>query len=634
MSNIYTPLEVGTSEFRLVTLDPGNWEDAINCNVSHGLLDERPSYEALSYAWGDPALIKQICLNGQQFSVTVNLEIALRYLRRETQPRTLWIDALCIDQTNLQERSHQVKRMRDIYTFANSVIAWTGESDQDSVDAFVVMRRLSDFGLKNRLNDLELARLYPDIITLGLRISNRQWKAVFVFGNRPIFRRVWIIQELVSGRSTRGQESGNRCVLRSGHDSLAFSAFETTYLYLLRSGAARLKASYDTPLQASYLTEPFRTSEMGGQTAAEDMLSVLKFCEEIPYLGPLRTIADLMARTRPFLASDSRDKLFAVSGLVESFDALSDQDYTKPPVEIFTALVRSMVKHDGNLDSLNGNRRGINGFGPSWIPDLYGEVNLGLDALRITKTWTALDGTRPDVRSSNTTGFYHARKAWAASGGILPNVRFSDKPKLLHARGLLVGTVTKVIGPLRPVQEYHDPSTYDIFVKTLDEFRQGLRRFAGKLKPARRETFWRTIIADHSFVDPDHPVTPATDEFQALFEVWCDLKPIPDDFKPTLMSWERRLRYCSSFLRSVDMIMTTQCFFTTVCGRMGIGPYRLRPKDVVVILFGGNLPFILRPKGPDYELIGTAYMHGVMKGELFDEAGQVKNGKSQVFTLC
>lgn len=93
---LYTPLITERKETRLVTLCSGNFEDDILCNLSKVSLDDKPSYEALSYVWGDRRITRQIFINGLSKRVTKSLEIILRHLRYVSQPRVLWIDAICL----------------------------------------------------------------------------------------------------------------------------------------------------------------------------------------------------------------------------------------------------------------------------------------------------------------------------------------------------------------------------------------------------------------------------------------------------------------------------------------------------------------------------------------------------------
>jgi len=99
--------------------------DELRCELFYEKLGTRPSYVALSYSWGDEARRKRIVLNGKPFSVTTNLEEALRQMRSRGIP-VLWVDTLCIKQDDNDEKSRQVVRMFAIYQRADEVAVWTG----------------------------------------------------------------------------------------------------------------------------------------------------------------------------------------------------------------------------------------------------------------------------------------------------------------------------------------------------------------------------------------------------------------------------------------------------------------------------------------------------------------------------
>jgi hypothetical protein len=156
----YTALDTTKHQIRLLHLAPSkDRRRTITCqfsiiSLSHGTQQDK--YEALSYAWGDPIFNRSIKLADAHFPITTNLKVILRALRHATQERVLWIDAVCIDQYNIQERSHQVSRMNDIYSQAANVIVWLGEPMSDAALALDVRaascpRRLMGTGTQNRL---------------------------------------------------------------------------------------------------------------------------------------------------------------------------------------------------------------------------------------------------------------------------------------------------------------------------------------------------------------------------------------------------------------------------------------------------------------------------------------------------
>jgi Heterokaryon incompatibility protein (HET) len=168
-----------SSEIRLVNLQPGFYDDPININITHTSLVHSPyielgdtpsdtvggsvfyrsaadgsflprrrvihppryryEYEALSYAWGDPTITTPVTIHGLPFEVTTNLESALRHLRSERNTRTLWIDAICIQQLNHQERDEQIRIMGLIYATALKVVIWLGPEADDSCHALEAM---------------------------------------------------------------------------------------------------------------------------------------------------------------------------------------------------------------------------------------------------------------------------------------------------------------------------------------------------------------------------------------------------------------------------------------------------------------------------------------------------------------
>jgi hypothetical protein len=118
---IYQPLDLSVDCIRLVMVKPAPADAPIECALSIATFGERRNYKALSYRWGDESVKKQIVLNGSDFSVTQNLWDALHYLRSLPQEK-FWIDAICINQGDLDERGSQFRRMRDIYKLCTRVV--------------------------------------------------------------------------------------------------------------------------------------------------------------------------------------------------------------------------------------------------------------------------------------------------------------------------------------------------------------------------------------------------------------------------------------------------------------------------------------------------------------------------------
>ena len=125
----YLPRNSKASSIRIINLLPVSVSDSNEIRILLDTIqiqrDNKSQYEALSYTWGsaeDPVAIYVGASGDQIISVTQNLASALQYLRHETEERQLWVDAVCIDQKNLQERSEQVLKMADVYQIAKCAI--------------------------------------------------------------------------------------------------------------------------------------------------------------------------------------------------------------------------------------------------------------------------------------------------------------------------------------------------------------------------------------------------------------------------------------------------------------------------------------------------------------------------------
>ncbi|KAK4693443.1 hypothetical protein P7C71_g3957, partial [Lecanoromycetidae sp. Uapishka_2] len=203
---IYSPLDEEASEIRLMTLHPSEraWSKICVTLENHVLREgETPPYEALSYTWGTPKWPLKIFVQGDQnasLNVTQNLESALRHLRYADRPRVMWIDATCVDQQNLEERSQQVKRMADVFRLAGRVLIWLGPEADDST---LALRTLADVGSKVTADwtaqmmapkgDADDEWIDPKF---DFPFDNNTWTAINALLYRPWFERLWIWQEV------------------------------------------------------------------------------------------------------------------------------------------------------------------------------------------------------------------------------------------------------------------------------------------------------------------------------------------------------------------------------------------------------------------------------------------------------
>ncbi|KAK7964336.1 hypothetical protein PG988_011310 [Apiospora saccharicola] len=178
----HTPIRQ-KSETRILILHPGAFEDPICGDLLIVDLPSKQPYEALSYTWGDESGDSTPCrtiqLGGRPFHVTANCENALRRLRRISSPRYLWVDAICVDQNNTEEKGHQVQLMPNIYSGAQTVLVYVGEA-ADGSDEF-----LASIGADRLTADYPTARTVRPLNT---------------FFARRYFHRVWVLQEVALAR--------------------------------------------------------------------------------------------------------------------------------------------------------------------------------------------------------------------------------------------------------------------------------------------------------------------------------------------------------------------------------------------------------------------------------------------------
>lgn len=151
-----------------------NLKGPIRCELHHHSLDKGVKYEALSYTWGDPEPGHTIFVNGPHtLDVTPNCLEALMCLRRRFQRRSLWVDAICIDQrendTSKRERDRQVKIMGDIYHDAQKVLVWLGPAEPSTARTIARLKliaRVQTAGSSSKLGSSALDALKK-------RLSNR-----------------------------------------------------------------------------------------------------------------------------------------------------------------------------------------------------------------------------------------------------------------------------------------------------------------------------------------------------------------------------------------------------------------------------------------------------------------------------
>ncbi|KAK0363565.1 hypothetical protein LTR59_009714 [Friedmanniomyces endolithicus] len=172
------------NHIRYFDLLPGSWEDPIRGQLSVRLDGEDKSYEAISYTWGSDLTYTVIDCDGNGLDVRANLAILLRRLRSPSDTKRLWVDALCIDQSDEDEQSEQVRRMDSVYRNAGRVVIWLGEENETTAEAFNLLEELRGLiYISPKEQPLSAASTSS--------ISRHRWHALERLLNNSWFSRTW-----------------------------------------------------------------------------------------------------------------------------------------------------------------------------------------------------------------------------------------------------------------------------------------------------------------------------------------------------------------------------------------------------------------------------------------------------------
>lgn len=402
----YSPLDIGASEIRLLKLLPGPFDPKIRIDIDNVVLtkDHVPQFEALSYAWGSAesrgnmfigtkmrtsnrllqraavtsrakamrstnspvrsiidkkkrrtsnrlaqtATVKlgATLVSRRTLAVTQNLATALRYLRYSDRQRVLWVDAICVDQGNLEERSQQVARMADIYALANRVLVWLGPESRDSA---LALKSLRDVGSEVTVDwDLRTYRTTSggkssesestnDLLTS--QFDESIWTSIFSLLIRPWFGRLWIWQEV------RLAKNGVQVFCGSGE--LPWEIFGNAIFYL---------------------------EGMSLPMIPQDPLGLWKCMRRAFELSSLKRLSNLymaLDTTRDSECSDNKDKIYAILNLVDKRERMGlEPDYSRSTFEVYQDVVFYSLINRKSLQLLRFcERREPAADKPTWVPD-------------------------------------------------------------------------------------------------------------------------------------------------------------------------------------------------------------------------------------------------------------------------
>ncbi|KAF2036644.1 hypothetical protein EK21DRAFT_51879 [Setomelanomma holmii] len=221
-------------EIRLLAVSPvtTDLDLPLKCTLETYALSTAPTFAALSYTWGSPLRnieelrkqaarsTSQVHCNGKEAHIGQNLyDFLLHHAYEQTAGRYLWIDALSINQDDVEERSEQVTLMGAIYQKANEVLVWLGPEDHLTESAISLLQRvvILDEADRSALHPADASTHHSDPL-----LNLRNWRALTLFFQREWFRRTCTL--ISEGTRTLGQNTPARLAAakktwKSGHDS-------------------------------------------------------------------------------------------------------------------------------------------------------------------------------------------------------------------------------------------------------------------------------------------------------------------------------------------------------------------------------------------------------------------------------
>ncbi|KAF1847634.1 HET-domain-containing protein [Cucurbitaria berberidis CBS 394.84] len=303
----YDALPRGRGIIRLLNLYSSENSDAgILCELITPTEDEKSSYpyEALSWCWGTAPKTDYIRIqrNRKTYAkyVSHNLVAALKALRHPDRSRYIWVDMVCIDQENLNEKNHQVEMMDIIYGNAERVCIWLGEANDSSRTALRF--------IKNEVSHLQSFDTLCDS-----KDASKKWVALLDLMQRPWFSRRWVVQELALAQ---------KAVIYCGHDRISWNKFAIAVELLVEVETAthRLSEVMKKDRQYQYIPSYFEfVSALGASLLVDANERLFRESKETkpPETGSV-------SRLDPDLDSDSDDS-------PEAIDSDDSETSTVPP---------------------------------------------------------------------------------------------------------------------------------------------------------------------------------------------------------------------------------------------------------------------------------------------------------------
>ncbi|KAI9770768.1 MAG: hypothetical protein M1840_003018 [Geoglossum simile] len=551
----------------------------VQCKLRTVSLDHCPPFVALSYLWGNPEDTNAAKVNGVDFRITKNLEAALQQLRLDMHMEKNYIlifaDAICINQKDKQERKYQVGLMGKIYNKAEEVVAWLGDSPPTDVD-FKAVYLIESWADKEFDEELDIEEI----------TSRGTYKS--------FWSRLWILQEIVLARkATFFFNYGLRRRISFEAFEKAVSRWNEVRDPELTEQTRAVPFIFNVPLEKFGLFTTLRES-YHKQAKRPDILSLLRRCQHMQCI-------------------DHLDRFYAILDVVDDNHKIIP-DYEKRPVDVFTDFARDVITIDQKLDILadagiRGSESSVQDGMFSWVPDWKAHQG---EAIFQVHLYQACGNTRPQSGSAGNK--YH-----------------------LLATGVRVMKIIEV-EPARPMSEdprkligaefaYFRAMVLDIDCvtnkrlnsngKPFFDLAAGFLFFLGLMLLTDDKDITLEDLTIEFFVKWAAQNTIDnlfTQEILEPFLGWPDTQTRPGISWPVEDNPDRGHKYAKLFYTDMKS-KTKDLRFFKAGDYIGLGPQGIAPGDSVCVLWGCNVPLVLRAVGDAYILLGPCFVYGLMDGE-------------------
>jgi len=621
---------------RIVDISPGPTDAPLECRLRYAKLDEKPVYDAISYCWGGQVPTISMMCEGRQVKITQNLFDAFSTFRRPDTTVALWADALCINQSDNREKSHQVSLMWKIYSQAREVRVWFGPDPDGCANQVIeILENLRNRAeqvaersnsttselLSNTVIYVDAQRGVPSLANLksfAEEFSTKRREGFYNFLRHPWFRRAWIVQEVVMSNNAVVYWGASSVPWRTTRDAIAFFYRSGIYSSVASSSSGISHLSLQPVIALMGAVERFQDSEM--------------------------SLLDVLMLHRASEASDPRDKVLAFTNLAMPGDDRIVADYSadtqttyKQVVEVclaayptFSILQVPPIPRERSQLQL-----------PSWVPDWSAPAlgtlvvqNLaerdgpGTAAQRFDAALTSRFPKSFNVRDNilELSGFIVDEIVSISDCYSTPDYITSSLAGATPMTAIPLVTAADIYSRCKVAKSGHRNSSYptgeDSFsamIKTLCALQhvdsssadfpshtfQHLIR-SGRLAAALDKLGFRHVPKLHSLA-------------LRILEKITDRLPGADKNEDTAPQED-----IAKFLTLLSQGLNYQNLFRTRLGYLGRTlSCRAKKGDCIALVRGCRQPLILRRlKGNpgSWTLEGASYLHGAMRGELFDVA--------------